>query len=1008
MALQKQAINLNFAQGLDLKTDPNQVSAGKFLALDNAVFNKGGLLQKRNGFQTLSTLPTDTTTLATLNGSLLGLGQHLYAYAPDVMKAVNQGKLAQALLTTQSLARSSQNITSTDLAVASTGLACTVSADSTGAYFQVNDFSTGQTLKPRALISSTALNPRVFLNGNYFIITYTQLVSSTPNLLFIAIPISDPTSLIGPTQISSQIKATTSAYDGVSVNNTLYLAWDGSDLGGAIRMCFINYALQVGFTQIITGANADLISVQADTSGPTPNIWCAFVEAIPGDMYILQTDHNLLLTLSPTLVVSTVSIAQLTMTSLNDIATIYYEIQNDYATTTIQSDYIQAITVTNTGSVGSPRVVARSVGLAARAFTYNGQDYLISVYAQALQPTYFVIDANGNVIAKLAYGNAITYAAMSSKILPTVTKLDNLFYFPYLFKATLVPVNKAMNAVSVNGIYAQAGVNLATLKLANVYQANAEIANALNLTGGFPWLYDASSPTELGFHVYPEDIKATWSSSGGSMVAKPDGSTNANAYFYQVTYEWTDAQGNLHRSATSIPLAVTTVGSGTSGSVSLEIPTLRLTYKTSVRIVVYRWSIGQQIFYQVTSVTSPLLNDPTVDTVTYVDTLADSSILGNVILYTTGGVLENIAGPACSASTLWKSRYWLVDSEDQNLLWYSKPVQEDTPTEMTDLQTVYVAPTSGQQTSTGPITALSAMDDKLIIFKKDAIYYMTGDGPDITGANNNFSDPVFITSTVGCSNPQSIVLSPIGIMFQSDKGIWLLGRDLSTRYIGADVESYNANSVLSAVQVPGTNQVRFNLSNATVLMYDYYYEQWGTFSNVGGISSVIFQGLHTYINSLGQVKQELPGSFIDTSVPVVLSFSTAWIKLTGLQGFQRAYFLYLLSNYLTPHMLQVSLAYDYNPAQTQSSLITPTNNTQVWGDDPSWGASTPYGGGGNVEQQRVFFRQQKCQAIQVSVQEIYDPTKGLPAGGGLTMSGINIVIGAKKGYPTLAAINQVG
>ena len=50
MALTKQPLSINFAAGLDLKTDPFQVSPGKFLGLANSIFTKGGLLQKRNGF----------------------------------------------------------------------------------------------------------------------------------------------------------------------------------------------------------------------------------------------------------------------------------------------------------------------------------------------------------------------------------------------------------------------------------------------------------------------------------------------------------------------------------------------------------------------------------------------------------------------------------------------------------------------------------------------------------------------------------------------------------------------------------------------------------------------------------------------------------------------------------------------------------------------------------------------------------------------------------------------
>ena len=119
---------------------------------------------------------------------------------------------------------------------------------------------------------------------------------------------------------------------------------------------------------------------------------------------------------------------------------------------------------------------------------------------------------------------------------------------------------------------------------------------------------------------------------------------------------------------------------------------------------------------------------------------------------------------------------------------------------MSDLFTFFVPPTTATQQSTGPIKSLCPMDDKLIIGKDNALLYINGNGPDNTGANNQYSDPIFITSGVGCSNQNSIVLIPNGLMFQSNKGIWLLGRDLGTQYIGKDVESLvNMNVVLSAL-----------------------------------------------------------------------------------------------------------------------------------------------------------------------------------------------------------------
>jgi hypothetical protein len=76
--LQKQAIALNFAQGLDTKTDPWQVQFGKFLALDNSIFTTGNRLTKRNGYAELPSLPNDTFAyLTTLNDNLTAFG-HVY------------------------------------------------------------------------------------------------------------------------------------------------------------------------------------------------------------------------------------------------------------------------------------------------------------------------------------------------------------------------------------------------------------------------------------------------------------------------------------------------------------------------------------------------------------------------------------------------------------------------------------------------------------------------------------------------------------------------------------------------------------------------------------------------------------------------------------------------------------------------------------------------------------------------------------------------------------------
>ena len=102
------------------------------------------------------------------------------------------------------------------------------------------------------------------------------------------------------------------------------------------------------------------------------------------------------------------------------------------------------------------------------------------------------------------------------------------------------------------------------------------------------------------------------------------------------------------------------------------------------------------------------------------------------------------------------------------------------------------------------------------------------------------------------------------------------------------------------------------------------------------------------------------------------------------------------------------MAYDYNPNPLQQTTIYPVNFNGTYGSDPIYGDGSPYGGNSQVEQWRVFLDKQRCQSIQITLNELYDPSLGVAAGAGLTLSGINMVIGTKKGYPVLQPSLSVG
>lgn len=1076
--LEKQPVPINFQKGLDLKSDPFQLSVGSFLELENSVFTKIGRLQKRNGYAQLASLPVDGSVyLTTFNTNLTAIGQEIQAYSMATNTWIERGTLQPVGLEVLPLVRTSLNQSQADSAVSPGGLVCTVYTDdvpSAGATapsykYVVADAETGQNIIAPAVITvgagSVQGSPRVFVLGKYFVIVITNLITATYHLKYFTINTATLAVSSEATISSAYTPSSTVAFDGIVANNSLYLAWNGNDGGGAVRMAYLTSTLVVSSAEVFAGSVATMMSLAADNSGPTPIIYASFYDLASTTGYTLAVNQNLTEILAPTQIIASGTILNIASSASSGVCTVFYETTNAYSwDSSIKSNFISKKTITQAGSVSAATVVSRSVGLASKAFAIDGTIYVLSIYYSPLQPTYFLLNSSGEVIAKLAYQNGGPYF---TKGLPSVSVTGSVASVSYLVKDLIQAVSKELDAESVVGVYSELGINLAKFDLGDASIFAAEIGSNLNITGGFLWGYDGLSAVENGFFVYPDSASATTSTGvtptgdttngsavitalsamtsigigctvtgagipGGATIVAISGSTItisaaatataagvtltirgllvAQQYYYVATYEWSDNQGNVFRSAPSLPVGIVTTTA--TSTVTISVPTLRLTYKTAnpAKIVLYRWSAAQQVFFQTTSITSAILNDKAVDSVSFVDSHSDAQILGNNILYTTGGIVENTSPPACTDVSLFNKRLFLISAEDNNLLFYSKQVLQATPVEMSDLFTLYAAPTTGAQVSTGGLRYTFPMDDKLILSKEGALYYVIGNGPDNTGANNDFSEPVFITSSVGSDNKNSAVLTPQGMMFQAanGEGIWLLGRDLSTSYIGDRVADYNSARVLGAVNVPGTNQVRFTLDSGITLMYDYLYDEWGTFVGVPAVSSTVYEALHSYINEFGQVFQENPGSYLDGARPVLMKLKTGWLNLAGLQGYQRAYFMYLLGRYISPHRLTISIGYDYNSSAEQVITITPDNYSEAYGDAPVYGSSEYYGGGLELERWRIFFEKQKCEAFQITIAESYDPSYGAAAGAGLTLSQINTLVGLKKAYSPIKAGNSAG
>ena len=412
-------------------------------------------------------------------------------------------------------------------------------------------------------------------------------------------------------------------------------------------------------------------------------------------------------------------------------------------------------------------------------------------------------------------------------------------------------------------------------------------------------------------------------------------------------------------------------------SPSLSIDTLRVTDKQNSIINVYRTIKDGTVYYQVAPIDG-IENDKTIDSINFIDQVPDEELIGNAQLYTTGGEVENIAPPASNVIGTYKNRLLVVPNEDPISFWYSKQVRSNTPIEFND-SFIQRVPEKG-----GPITALQQMDDKLIIFKQDYVFVMVGDGPSVSGVNNDFTDPQVITADAGCLDKKSVVVLPTGLIYKSQKGYYLLDRSLNVKYIGADVESYNSYTVTSAKMNETENQVRFTLSSGDTIVYDYYVEQWAVFKGINAIDAVNFQDKYTYLVPSGEIRKENT-AFTDDGALIPMKIETGWLNLAGLQNYQRIYHIMLVGTYKSPHTLQIDLYRDF--------IETPYETVTI----PVLTAPTKY-------QYRVFPSIQKCEAIKIKITEL----QSSPYGEGFDISAINIELGVKRGQNKLSPDESYG
>lgn len=658
----------------------------------------------------------------------------------------------------------------------------------------------------------------------------------------------------------------------------------------------------------------------------------------------------------------------------------------------------------------------------------------------------YTIEIGGQVTSSLAFNasNATIQAAIDALVNVTNSTVTGSYAAGLTITIDSPVQNWALFTTPSNtltnstGTAITATVNVITEGVAEVKEVQTLTFGTVPTFGAFKMVVGAETTTAINYSMSASDVKAaldaltaittvsvtgnfttgftiTFDSpvTGISLISTDDnslatsdpqvGEMSDGDYSYVAVYKWTDNSGKDHLSApTLIDLNVILNGATATQTTTIRVPTLRITEKEDVVLELYRTEANGTVYYKVTSDIDLTFNDKTVDYVDIIDTLSDTDLITKELLYTTGNVIENIPAPSCNMITVYQNRLAVV-GEDENTVYFSKIAEEGKPVEYTDLITKYFDPIGGE------ISAIAAMDDKFIAFEKDATLFISGDGPTNSLQQDSFTKPEILASDIGCTAIDSTVYTPLGLMFKSRKGIWLLNKSLTFQYVGDKVEQYNDYNITSVKVVGELNQVRFLTDNSVALVYNYNLDRWATFQNHGGLSSVVIENDYYYIREDGALYVENRDSFADAASPIKFKIETSWLYLTDIQGFQRIYHALILGTYKSTHKLRIKIAYNFVEAFTDETVVNVTDFI----DATAYGGYSPYGSpstlpyGGNLDQNlyqiRVDLARQKCQAIKISIEDAQDEV-----GEGLSLSSITLRVGIKPGEFALPAANKTG
>lgn len=453
------------------------------------------------------------------------------------------------------------------------------------------------------------------------------------------------------------------------------------------------------------------------------------------------------------------------------------------------------------------------------------------------------------------------------------------------------------------------------------------------------------------------------------MVNGLIGLKNAGSVQYSAIFYYVDNNGQVIRSAPSIPTTATIVANSFS-TITVWAPPITNKNISMVMVQLYGTTSNGTTLKKLTQfISTDKAMAQTSQAIVFTDNDADSSINTGEAIYTSGGVLSNYSPGATRHLSIFKNRLIATD-EDLNSIIYSKTSVQGNAFEFSEELTVDIPDDSD------PLRGHAQLDDKMIIGKGQKIYYLAGDGANDLGQGSSFTIPTLISADVGISNHNSIVQYPLGLIFKSDKGIYLLDRSLQVSYAGKNADNFKSAYISKGVLLKNDNQVRFTVQNSNdVIVYDYLQQKWVIHSNGYATDATMFGDSYARVNTSGVVFVENKTKWTDGVTSYNHSVKTNWLQVKNVQDYQRIYRLIILGQLRSAHSLQFKIYYNYDDTNFDFYSFDSSSITD------------------GVYQPMIHLAKQKCDAIKIEM--VVVPNGGTEAC--LDLVDMSFQVGVKAG-----------